>query len=191
MVEINKALAPIWCSMMRVKLHMHGRGLSVKVGSLVVMQDFGFSRIKERCFKNRLHFFMTHPFQRPQPASIKIMVYTKILASAQFRFMSVTASKHQELCYWGWNWWALGLREDLFPTLSAHLSWVFNWYANSEKRKTLLLLICLMYCFPPQHVDQIFGSHLHLVCEHENSTVPQFVRQCIKAVEKRGEYLNI
>lgn len=101
MVEINKALAPIWCSMMRVKLHMRGRGLSVKVGSLVVMQDFGFSRIKERCFKNRLHFFMTHPLQRPQPASIKIMVYMKILASAQFRFMSVTASNHQELCYWG------------------------------------------------------------------------------------------
>uniref|UniRef100_A0A8C4VBA0 Rho GTPase-activating protein 15 n=1 Tax=Falco tinnunculus TaxID=100819 RepID=A0A8C4VBA0_FALTI len=34
--------------------------------------------------------------------------------------------------------------------------------------------------------DQIFGSHLHLVCEHEKSTVPQFVRQCIKAVERRG-----
>uniref|UniRef100_A0A8C3C4S6 Rho GTPase-activating protein 15 n=1 Tax=Cairina moschata TaxID=8855 RepID=A0A8C3C4S6_CAIMO len=34
--------------------------------------------------------------------------------------------------------------------------------------------------------DQIFGSHLHLVCEHENSTVPQFVRLCIKAVERRG-----
>ncbi|XP_023585939.1 rho GTPase-activating protein 15 [Trichechus manatus latirostris] len=34
--------------------------------------------------------------------------------------------------------------------------------------------------------DQIFGSHLHTVCERENSTVPQFVRQCIEAVEKRG-----
>ncbi|XP_013815191.1 rho GTPase-activating protein 15 [Apteryx mantelli] len=34
--------------------------------------------------------------------------------------------------------------------------------------------------------DQIFGSHLHLVCEHENSTVPQFVRLCIEAVERRG-----
>lgn len=34
--------------------------------------------------------------------------------------------------------------------------------------------------------DQIFGSHLHLVCEHEKSTVPQFVRLCITAVEKRG-----
>ncbi|XP_030808313.1 rho GTPase-activating protein 15 [Camarhynchus parvulus] len=34
--------------------------------------------------------------------------------------------------------------------------------------------------------DQIFGSHLHSVCEHEKSTVPQFVRLCIEAVEKRG-----
>ncbi|XP_004636692.1 rho GTPase-activating protein 15 isoform X1 [Octodon degus] len=34
--------------------------------------------------------------------------------------------------------------------------------------------------------DQIFGSHLHTVCERENSTVPWFVRQCIEAVEKRG-----
>lgn len=34
--------------------------------------------------------------------------------------------------------------------------------------------------------DQIFGSHLHKVCERENSTVPQFVKQCIEAVEKRG-----
>ncbi|XP_039351605.1 rho GTPase-activating protein 15 isoform X2 [Mauremys reevesii] len=34
--------------------------------------------------------------------------------------------------------------------------------------------------------DQVFGSHLHLVCEHENSTVPLFVKRCIEAVEKRG-----
>ncbi|XP_074071209.1 rho GTPase-activating protein 15 [Macrotis lagotis] len=34
--------------------------------------------------------------------------------------------------------------------------------------------------------DQIFGCHLHKVCERENSTVPQFVKQCIEAVEKRG-----
>uniref|UniRef100_A0A8C6QH86 Rho GTPase-activating protein 15 n=1 Tax=Nannospalax galili TaxID=1026970 RepID=A0A8C6QH86_NANGA len=34
--------------------------------------------------------------------------------------------------------------------------------------------------------DQIFGSHLHTVCERENSTVPWFVKQCIEAVEKRG-----
>uniref|UniRef100_K7GEM8 Rho GTPase activating protein 15 n=1 Tax=Pelodiscus sinensis TaxID=13735 RepID=K7GEM8_PELSI len=37
--------------------------------------------------------------------------------------------------------------------------------------------------------DQVFGSHLHLVCEHENSTVPLFVKRCIEAVEKRG--LNV
>ncbi|KAI4544211.1 hypothetical protein MG293_004477 [Ovis ammon polii] len=34
--------------------------------------------------------------------------------------------------------------------------------------------------------DQIFGSHLHTLCERENSTVPRFVKQCIEAVEKRG-----
>uniref|UniRef100_A0A7M4EJC6 Rho GTPase-activating protein 15 n=3 Tax=Crocodylus porosus TaxID=8502 RepID=A0A7M4EJC6_CROPO len=34
--------------------------------------------------------------------------------------------------------------------------------------------------------DQIFGSSLELVCAHENSTVPRFVRLCIGAVEKRG-----
>ncbi|XP_074857637.1 rho GTPase-activating protein 15 [Carettochelys insculpta] len=37
--------------------------------------------------------------------------------------------------------------------------------------------------------DQVFGSHLHLLCEHENSTVPLFVKRCIEAVEKRG--LNV
>uniref|UniRef100_A0A5F4W301 Rho GTPase-activating protein 15 n=1 Tax=Callithrix jacchus TaxID=9483 RepID=A0A5F4W301_CALJA len=39
--------------------------------------------------------------------------------------------------------------------------------------------------------DQIFGSHLHTVCERENSTVPRFVKQCIEAVEKREEKLNL
>ncbi|XP_056649793.1 rho GTPase-activating protein 15 isoform X2 [Monodelphis domestica] len=39
--------------------------------------------------------------------------------------------------------------------------------------------------------DQIFGSHLHKVCERENSTVPRFVKQCIEAVEKREEKLNL
>ncbi|XP_009441678.1 rho GTPase-activating protein 15 isoform X4 [Pan troglodytes] len=41
----------------------------------------------------------------------------------------------------------------------------------------------------PEHrksLNQIFGSHLHKVCERENSTVPWFVKQCIEAVEKRG-----
>uniref|UniRef100_A0A9L0RZY4 Rho GTPase-activating protein 15 n=1 Tax=Equus caballus TaxID=9796 RepID=A0A9L0RZY4_HORSE len=39
---------------------------------------------------------------------------------------------------------------------------------------------------PGRERDQIFGSHLHTVCERENSTVPRFVKQCIEAVEKRG-----
>ncbi|XP_042322357.1 rho GTPase-activating protein 15 isoform X2 [Sceloporus undulatus] len=34
--------------------------------------------------------------------------------------------------------------------------------------------------------DQVFGSHLHRVCEREGSTVPQFVKMCINAVENRG-----
>ncbi|XP_015669699.1 rho GTPase-activating protein 15 [Protobothrops mucrosquamatus] len=35
-------------------------------------------------------------------------------------------------------------------------------------------------------VDQIFGAYLHNVCEHDGSTVPYFVKMCIKAVEERG-----
>ncbi|XP_062972653.1 rho GTPase-activating protein 15 isoform X2 [Elgaria multicarinata webbii] len=34
--------------------------------------------------------------------------------------------------------------------------------------------------------DQVFGSHLHRVCERDGSTVPQFVKICIKTIEKRG-----
>ncbi|XP_054828303.1 rho GTPase-activating protein 15 isoform X2 [Eublepharis macularius] len=34
--------------------------------------------------------------------------------------------------------------------------------------------------------DQVFGSSLQNVCEHDGSTVPQFVKSCIKTVEKRG-----
>ncbi|XP_030064994.1 rho GTPase-activating protein 15 [Microcaecilia unicolor] len=34
--------------------------------------------------------------------------------------------------------------------------------------------------------DQVFGCHLHILCERERTTVPQFVRKCIEAVEKRG-----
>nr|XP_060617641.1 rho GTPase-activating protein 15 [Anolis sagrei ordinatus] len=35
-------------------------------------------------------------------------------------------------------------------------------------------------------LNQVFGSHLHKVCEREGSTVPQFVKMCINVVEKRG-----
>ncbi|XP_053141763.1 rho GTPase-activating protein 15 isoform X2 [Hemicordylus capensis] len=34
--------------------------------------------------------------------------------------------------------------------------------------------------------DQVFGSCLHRVCEYNGSTVPEFVKTCITAVEKRG-----
>ncbi|XP_033020147.1 rho GTPase-activating protein 15 [Lacerta agilis] len=34
--------------------------------------------------------------------------------------------------------------------------------------------------------DQVFGSPLHKVCELDGSTVPKFVKTCIKAVEDRG-----
>ncbi|XP_061464853.1 rho GTPase-activating protein 15 isoform X2 [Rhineura floridana] len=34
--------------------------------------------------------------------------------------------------------------------------------------------------------DQVFGSSLHKVCEYDGSTVPKFVKMCIKAVEERG-----
>ncbi|XP_061444863.1 rho GTPase-activating protein 27 isoform X2 [Rhineura floridana] len=34
--------------------------------------------------------------------------------------------------------------------------------------------------------DQVFGCHLQVLCDREKSTVPQFVRQCISTVEKRG-----
>ncbi|XP_026573587.1 rho GTPase-activating protein 15 [Pseudonaja textilis] len=34
--------------------------------------------------------------------------------------------------------------------------------------------------------DQIFGAYLHNVCERDGSTVPHFVKICIKAVEERG-----
>ncbi|XP_058049588.1 rho GTPase-activating protein 15 isoform X2 [Ahaetulla prasina] len=34
--------------------------------------------------------------------------------------------------------------------------------------------------------DQIFGAYLHNVCERDGSTVPHFVKMCIKAVEERG-----
>ncbi|XP_042330399.1 rho GTPase-activating protein 27 isoform X2 [Sceloporus undulatus] len=34
--------------------------------------------------------------------------------------------------------------------------------------------------------DQVFGCALQVLCDREKSTVPQFVKQCIAAVEKRG-----
>ncbi|XP_069490171.1 rho GTPase-activating protein 27 isoform X3 [Ambystoma mexicanum] len=34
--------------------------------------------------------------------------------------------------------------------------------------------------------DQVFGCHLHELCEREKTAVPRFVKECIKTVESRG-----
>ncbi|XP_039520652.1 rho GTPase-activating protein 15-like isoform X2 [Pimephales promelas] len=34
--------------------------------------------------------------------------------------------------------------------------------------------------------ENVFGCHLHNLCNQENTTVPSFVEKCIRAVEKRG-----
>ncbi|XP_069094174.1 rho GTPase-activating protein 27 isoform X3 [Pleurodeles waltl] len=34
--------------------------------------------------------------------------------------------------------------------------------------------------------DQVFGCHLHVLCEREKTSVPTFVKECIKTVENRG-----
>ncbi|KAJ8012667.1 hypothetical protein DPEC_G00045270 [Dallia pectoralis] len=34
--------------------------------------------------------------------------------------------------------------------------------------------------------DRVFGCHLLVLCEREGTTVPNFVRKCVEAVEKRG-----
>ncbi|XP_072349706.1 rho GTPase-activating protein 9-like [Scyliorhinus torazame] len=36
--------------------------------------------------------------------------------------------------------------------------------------------------------DQVFGCRLDALCEREKTTVPKFVRLCIEAVEKRGNF---
>ena len=36
--------------------------------------------------------------------------------------------------------------------------------------------------------EEIFGSHLDVLCKRENVTVPHFVIKCIEAVEKRGKF---
>ncbi|XP_078501138.1 rho GTPase-activating protein 27 isoform X3 [Lissotriton helveticus] len=34
--------------------------------------------------------------------------------------------------------------------------------------------------------DQVFGCHLHVLCEREKTSVPKFVKECIRTVENRG-----
>lgn len=58
------------------------------------------------------------------------------------------------------------------------IQWI--WKQNQIKEQRSLDFNEAHLCF----FDQIFASHLHTLCERENSTVPRFVKQCIEAVEK-------
>uniref|UniRef100_A0A8C1QP17 Rho GTPase activating protein 9 n=1 Tax=Cyprinus carpio TaxID=7962 RepID=A0A8C1QP17_CYPCA len=46
-----------------------------------------------------------------------------------------------------------------------------------------IVLTCSSVCLIS---DQVFGCGLELLCEREKSTVPQFVRKCTDAVERKG-----
>ncbi|XP_043088122.1 rho GTPase-activating protein 15 isoform X3 [Puntigrus tetrazona] len=65
---------------------------------------------------------------------------------------------------------------------------------NSEHKRVKSRLKKLILRRPPLQTlqekglikDQVFGCGLELLCEREKSTVPQFVRKCTDAVERRG-----
>ncbi|XP_026104471.1 rho GTPase-activating protein 15-like isoform X1 [Carassius auratus] len=65
---------------------------------------------------------------------------------------------------------------------------------NSEHKRVKSRLKKLILRRPPLQTlqekglikDQVFGCALELLCEREKSVVPQFVRKCTEAVERRG-----
>ncbi|KAL1272238.1 hypothetical protein QQF64_028100, partial [Cirrhinus molitorella] len=65
---------------------------------------------------------------------------------------------------------------------------------NSEHKRVKSRLKKLILRRPPLQTlqekglikDQVFGCGLELLCEREKSSVPQFVRKCTDAVERRG-----
>ncbi|XP_063156571.1 rho GTPase-activating protein 27 isoform X1 [Candoia aspera] len=58
---------------------------------------------------------------------------------------------------------------------------------RNKLRKFLLKRPPLQYLRERGYIkDQVFGCALQVLCDREKSTVPQFVRQCISTVEKRG-----
>uniref|UniRef100_A0A8C2BHI8 Rho GTPase activating protein 9 n=1 Tax=Cyprinus carpio TaxID=7962 RepID=A0A8C2BHI8_CYPCA len=65
---------------------------------------------------------------------------------------------------------------------------------NSEHKRVKSRLKKLILRRPPLQTlqekglikDQVFGCGLELLCEREKSTVPQFVRKCTDAVERKG-----
>uniref|UniRef100_A0A9J7ZB90 Rho GTPase activating protein 9 n=1 Tax=Cyprinus carpio carpio TaxID=630221 RepID=A0A9J7ZB90_CYPCA len=65
---------------------------------------------------------------------------------------------------------------------------------NSEHKRVKSRLKKLILRRPPLQTlqekglikDQVFGCGLELLCEREKSTIPQFVRKCTDAVERKG-----
>ncbi|KAG1930160.1 rho GTPase-activating protein [Pimephales promelas] len=69
-----------------------------------------------------------------------------------------------------------------------------SYMENSERKRVKSRLKKLILRRPPLQTlqekglikDQVFGCGLELLCDREKCTVPQFVRKCTEAVEKRG-----
>lgn len=82
-----------------------------------------------------------------------------------------------------------GLKLSLYRTLSSQ--------ENSDKKRVKNRLRRFITKRPPLQAlqekglikDQVFGCRLDALCQRENTTVPEFVRLCTEAVDKRG--LNV
>ncbi|XP_077053746.1 rho GTPase-activating protein 15-like isoform X5 [Siphateles boraxobius] len=69
-----------------------------------------------------------------------------------------------------------------------------SYMENCERKRVKSRLKKLILRRPPLHTlqekglikDQVFGCGLELLCEREKCTVPQFVKKCTEAVERRG-----
>ncbi|XP_067229331.1 rho GTPase-activating protein 9 [Chanodichthys erythropterus] len=69
-----------------------------------------------------------------------------------------------------------------------------SYMENSERKRVKSRLKKLILRRPPLQTlqekglikDQVFGCGLELLCEREKCTVPQFVKKCTEAVERRG-----
>ncbi|XP_069086901.1 rho GTPase-activating protein 9 isoform X2 [Pleurodeles waltl] len=79
-----------------------------------------------------------------------------------------------------------GLKVSLYRTLSGQ--------ENSDKKRVKNRLRRFITKRPPLKAlqekglikDQVFGCRLDALCQRENTTVPEFVRLCTEAVDKRG-----
>ncbi|XDV35173.1 hypothetical protein PO909_005172, partial [Leuciscus waleckii] len=69
-----------------------------------------------------------------------------------------------------------------------------SYMENSERKRVKSRLKKLILRRPPLQTlqekglikDQVFGCGLELLCDREKCTVPQFVKKCTEAVERRG-----